>query len=68
MLCGVFLLDLVSSAVVPDEPVDHQYVSLKGQNSYTIDLKTGEDKSKTKTMRGINNTIVARRTDEWAID
>jgi len=45
VLCGEFLLDQVSAAIVPDDQVQ-KLASLNGQNSYTIDLKTGEDKRK----------------------
>ena len=41
VLCGDFLLDMVGSAVIPDEPTNKAVVELVNQNSYTIDLQTG---------------------------
>ena len=43
VLCGDFLLDMVGSAVIPDEPTNKAVVELVDQNSYTIDLRTGLD-------------------------
>ena len=51
LLCGDFLLDQVGAAVIPYSS-DFKKVSqtlfpdFKGQNTYTIDLRTGEDKQK----------------------
>ena len=41
ILCGDFLLDLVGSAVIPDDPSNKAVVELVDQNSYMIDLQTG---------------------------
>ena len=41
VLCGDFLLDMVESSVIPDEPMNQAAVELVDQNSYTIDLNTG---------------------------
>ena len=41
VLCGDFLLDMVGSAVIPDEPMNQAVVELVDQHSYTINLRTG---------------------------
>ena len=43
VLCGDFLLDMVGSSVIPDEPMNQAAVELVDQNSYSIDLNTGKE-------------------------
>ena len=50
ILCGDFLLDLVGSAVIPDEPSNKAVVELVDQNSYIIDLKTGFEPQKSMVI------------------
>ena len=50
ILCGDFLLDLVGSAVIPDEPSNKAVVELFDQNSYIIDLKTGFEPQKSMVI------------------
>lgn len=64
VLCGDFMLDIIGSSTIPDEP--HRPRSLlkikERQNSYSIDLTTGME----KPISG-NEIITLGKKDEWSI-